>query len=336
MTRTSLRITSVVVALLWSGAALAIYQDTTVTVTDQSKPVPGQTVTLTEKEKEPRKDPQRPPSKPHIKRVVKLKTDKDGKFVVPVDLDDNRPGIYYDVTLHTPDGRSRTMRDIPIGDFILGGKLDFTNVPLTSATVVETVNAVQPVQPVRYMPSGWEIVIGVNVGGGESSNNYGNFPTFNGSGGGGGGFIAPRFYTQSGWFFAPEFGGMGVSVNGRNDDGAFSKIQWMVFEGGQMGYRFSGGAINPINVYVGAGAAQSQYRVGVDTADFSESMTKTLNGWTAHTGFEVQPAPMSVPNLWVGFDYRYSHFSGTIGDDPVSGTVHVFSATASYQIPVGR
>jgi hypothetical protein len=336
MTRKSLRIVASLVALIWSSAALAIYQETSVTVTDQGKPVPGQTVTLTEKEKEPRKDPQRPPPKPHIKRVVKLRTNKDGKIVIPVDLDDNRPGIYYDLTLLTSDGRSRTMRDIAIGDLILGGTLDFTNVPPTAQTAVQTVNAIQPVQPVRYMPSGWEIIVGVNVGGAENWNHYGDFPTFNGSGGGGGGFVAPRYYTQSGWFFAAEFGGMGLGVNGRNDDGAFAKVQWITYEGGQVGYRFSGGTTNPINVYVGAGAAQSAYNVGIDRAFFSESMTKTLNGWTAHAGFEIQPAPMTWPNVWVGFDYRYSYSSGTIGDDPVSGGMHFFSATASYQIPVGR
>jgi hypothetical protein len=341
MTRTSLRSIAATIALLWSGAALAIYQETTVTVTDQGKPVPGQTVTLTETEKPPQRDPQQPKPKPHIKRVVKLKTNQDGKIVVPVDLDDNRPGIYYDVTLHTSDGRSRTMRDIAIGDFILGGKLDFTNVPLTSATAVATaVNALQPVQPVRYMPSGLEIVIGVNVGGAESWNNYGNFPTFSGSGGGGGAFVVPRYYTQSGWFIGAEFGGMGVDINGRNDAGAFSKIQSIVYEGGQVGYRFGGGIINPVNVYVGVDAAQSRYNVGINadfTRDFpGESMTRTLNGWSTHGGFEVQPMPMRLPNLYVGFDYRYSYFSGRIGDDPVSGGVHFFSATATYQIPVGR
>ena len=128
---------------------------------------------------------------------------------------------------------------------------------------------------------------------------------------------------------------MGLNVNGKNPDGAFSNIRWMAFEGGQIGYSFRKPGSTPLNVYLGAGAAQAGYRVGIDTRFFQESMDLTLNGWSVHAGLEVQPAPQSVPNLWLGLDYRYSYFSGTIGVDPVSGGLHFVSATLSYQIPVG-
>ena len=124
-------------------------------------------------------------------------------------------------------------------------------------------------------------------------------------------------------------------MNGRNADGAFSNIQWMTYEEGQVGYRFSR-ATNPVNVFVGAGAAQAGYRVGFDSAFFNESMSKTLNGWTVRTGVEFQPAPMAVPNLWLGFNYRFARFDGTIEDDRVSGRLNFFSATLIYEIPVGR
>lgn len=334
MIRKSLCIIGTVAALTWPGAALAVYTETsTVTVKDKGEPVPGQTVVITQKETVPQSDPQKPKPKPKIKKVYRLKTDKNGKVVIPIDMQDNRPGIYYDVTLGDPRSpSSRTMRDIAIGDMVFGGALDFTNVLPTAQTAFVAVNGAQPL---RYMPSGWSLIIGLDVGVGESWNKYGDFPTFDGNGAGVGAFFAARYYTQSGWFFAPEFGGMSLNVSGRNADGAFSNIQWMTYEGGQVGYRFSG-TTKPLNVYVGAGAAQAGYRVGVDSAFFNESMSKTLNGWTVHTGFEVQPAPMSAPNLWVGFDYRYSRFDGVIVDDPVSGGMHFFSARVSYQIPVGR
>ena len=324
-----------IAALVWASTALAVYQETPVTVTDQGKPVPGQTVTLTQKEK----DPQQPKKKPKIKRVVKLKTNKEGKIVVGYDDSDKRPDIVYDVTWRTSDGRTRTIRDVTIADLIALGTLDFTNVPATSEAVSHTATTGQPrqpVEPLRYMPSGWTIVIGVNVGGGESWNHYGTFPTFDGSGAGGGGFFAARYYTASGFFIAPEFGAMALNVNGRNEVGAFSKIQWMAFEGAQGGFRFNGPQSTAVNVYFGAGASQAGYKVGIDSDAFSESMSKTLNGWSAHTGFDAQVAPVSLPNLWVGFDYRYSYWRGTIGDDPVRGGVHFFSATASYQFPVAR
>jgi len=334
MIRKPLCIIGTVAALTWSGAALAVYTETsTVTVTDQGKPVPGQTVVITQKETVPQTDAQKPKPKPRIKKVFRLKTGKNGKIIIPIDMQDNRPGIYYDVTLGDPRSpSSRTMRDIAIGDMVFGGGLDFTNVAPTAQTAYEVVSGSQPV---RYMPSGWTIGVGVEFGVGESRNDYGNVPTFNGSGAGGGAFFAARYYTQSGWFFAADVGGMGLNVNGRNADGAFSKVQSMTYEEVQAGYRFSG-TTNPINVYVGGGAAQAKYTVGVDSTLFNESMTRVLDGWTVHTGFEVQPAPMSVPNLWVGFDYRYSRFDGTIVDDRVSGRINFFAATVSYQIPVGR
>jgi hypothetical protein len=65
-------------------------------------------------------------------------------------------------------------------------------------------------------------------------------------------------------------------------------------------------------------------------------MSKNLDGWTAHTGVEFQTAPFSVPGVWVGLDYRFAHQSGKINDDPVSGDLHFFSATLSYQFSVGH
>jgi hypothetical protein len=110
----------------------------------------------------------------------------------------------------------------------------------------------------------------------------------------------------------------------------------MAYEGGQVGYSFNKPGTTPLNVYVGLAASQAAYSVGVDARGVFDSMDKILNGWSAHTGIEFQPAPMSAPNLWVGVDYRYSYWRGTIGDDAVSGGVHFVSATASYQFHPGN
>ena len=59
MTKRPLGIIAAVLAIIWSSAALAVYQETSVTVTDKGTPVPEQTVTLTVKEKDPRR-PQKP------------------------------------------------------------------------------------------------------------------------------------------------------------------------------------------------------------------------------------------------------------------------------------
>jgi hypothetical protein len=345
MTKRTLSIMAAVLAIVWSSAALAVYQETEVKVTDQGKPVPEQTVTLTVKEK----DPKQPDKPPKVIREVKYKakTNRDGKIVVKLDDKENRPGIVYDFKLSDEDGHTRTMRDITYAT-LTGGGLDFTNVAVVEAPRTtepprqprtsrpRMAQPMQPVQPVSYIPSGWVIVIGGNVGGGQSWNRYEDFPIFDGDGFGGGGFLAARYRFASGFFIGPEIGVMGLNVNGKNPDGAFSNIRWMAFEGGQIGYSFNKPGSIPLNVYVGAGAAQAGYRVGIDTAFFHESMDLTLNGWSAHAGFEVQPAPQAVPNLWFGLDYRYSYFSGTIGVDPVSGGLHFVSATLSYQFPAAR
>src|SRR3954467_10561334 len=83
MTKRTLSIIAAVLAIAWSSAALAVYQETEVKVTDQGKPVPEQTVTLTVKEK----DPKQPDKPPKVIREVKYKakTNRDGKIVVKLD-----------------------------------------------------------------------------------------------------------------------------------------------------------------------------------------------------------------------------------------------------------
>src|SRR5438132_2247356 len=135
MARKSLSLIAAVLAITWSGAASAIYQENEVTVTDQAKPVPEQTVTLTAKEK----DPKQPDKPAKVIRIVNYKTKRDGKIAVKIDDKENRPGIVYDFQLSTDDGRSRTMRDITYAT-LFGGALDFTNV----AVVRETPRTTEP------------------------------------------------------------------------------------------------------------------------------------------------------------------------------------------------
>jgi hypothetical protein len=184
--------------------------------------------------------------------------------------------------------------------------------------------------------TGWSFVLGGDVGAGQSWNQYEDFPRFDGDGWSLGGFAIARYHFPSGWFVGPEFGGSALHVNATNPDDAFSNIRSIVYEGGQLGYSFNKPGATPLNVYIGAAAAQANVNVGIDTRGQFESMSKTLDGWSAHTGFEVQLAPQSAPNWWLGFDYRYSHVSGDINGDPVSATLHLFSVTASYQFSLGH
>src|SRR5258705_12079030 len=109
MTRRPLGIIAAVLAIIWSSAALAVYQETSVTVTDKGTPVPEQTVTFTVKEN----DPQRP-QKPKIKRVVKHKTNHDAKIVVNYDDKENRPDIIVAIEVRTSDAGPPVIGDVRI------------------------------------------------------------------------------------------------------------------------------------------------------------------------------------------------------------------------------
>jgi hypothetical protein len=150
MIRKSVFVITAVSAMIWAGPALAVYQETSMTVTDNGNPVPGQTVILTEKHK----NPQIAHKKPTIKKLVKRKTDKDGRIVFKTNDRDNDPDTVYDITLLTPDGRSRTMRDVASSTVIAGGSFDFTYVPFTNEAAYESQIA-QTGQPASYVPSGW-------------------------------------------------------------------------------------------------------------------------------------------------------------------------------------
>ena len=78
-----------------------------------------------------------------------------------------------------------------------------------------------PGRPVTYWIPGWPIGFGGNLTGGQSSNTYGNFPSFDGSDARGGGFSYTRYNFPNGWFVGSEGGGMGLSMNGINQDAAF-------------------------------------------------------------------------------------------------------------------
>src|SRR5260370_33415638 len=104
MTKRPLGIIAAVLAIIWSSAALAVYQETSVTVTDKGTPVPEQTVTLTVKEK----DPQRP-LKPKIKRYEKHKTNRDGNTVIKYDEKEKHHDFSSDIESLLAESLARSM-----------------------------------------------------------------------------------------------------------------------------------------------------------------------------------------------------------------------------------
>ena len=96
--------------------------------------------------------------------------------------------------------------------------------------------------PVTYWISSWPIGFGGNPTVGQSSNTYGNFPSFDGSDARGGGFSNMRYNFPNGWFVGAEGGGMGLSMNGINQDGAFGSS--LYYQGVQFGYTQQPGRID--------------------------------------------------------------------------------------------
>jgi opacity protein-like surface antigen len=163
--------------------------------------------------------------------------------------------------------------------------------------------------PVPYWIPSWPVGFGGNLTVGQSSNTYGNFPSFDGSDARGGGFSHMRYNFPNGWFVGGE-GGMGLSMNGINQDGAFGNIRSLYYEGVQFGYNFQNAAGLPVTVYAGFDTLKYNTGIGGPFAPF-DTMSGTLPGYSAHAGVEFQPAP----NVSLSLGFGYTQQSGRIDSD---------------------
>jgi opacity protein-like surface antigen len=158
---------------------------------------------------------------------------------------------------------------------------------------------------VTYWTPSWPIGFGGNPTAGQSSNTYGNFPGFDGSDARGGGFSYMRYNFPNGWFVGGERGGMGLSMNGINQDAAFGRS--LSYQGVQFGYTFQNA---PLTVYAGFDTLKYSAGIGGPFAPF-DTMSGTLPGYSAHAGVEFQP----MPNLSLSLGFGYAQQSGRIDSD---------------------
>jgi opacity protein-like surface antigen len=164
--------------------------------------------------------------------------------------------------------------------------------------------------PMTYWIPGWPVGFGGNLTVGQNSNTYGNFPSFDGSNARGGGFSYMRYNFPNGWFVGSEGGGMGLSMNGINQDGAFGNSRPLRYEGVQFGYNFQDGRGLPLTVYAGFDTLKYSAGIGGPFASF-DSTSSTLPGYSAHAGVEFQPAP----NVSLSLGFGYTQQSGHIDSD---------------------
>ena len=151
---------------------------------------------------------------------------------------------------------------------------------------------------VSYWIPSWPLGFGGTVG--QSSNTYGNFPSFDGSDAGGGS-SATRYNFPNGWFVGGEGGRIGLGMNGFGQAGAFGNIGALDYQGVQFGYNFKNAAGGlPVTVYAGFDTLKYNTGIGSPFAPF-DSTSGTLPGYSAHAGIEYQPT--SNLSLSLGFGY---------------------------------
>src|ERR1700736_2170572 len=138
---------------------------------------------------------------------------------------------------------------------------------------------------VRYWIPSWPIGFAGDPTVGQSSNTYGNFPSFDGSDARGGRFSYMRYNFPNGWFVGGEGGGMGLSMNGINRDGAFGNLGSLYYQGVQFGYNFQNA---PLTIYAGFDTLKYNSGIGSPFAPF-DTVSGTLPGYSAHVGAEFQP-----------------------------------------------
>jgi opacity protein-like surface antigen len=160
---------------------------------------------------------------------------------------------------------------------------------------------------VNYWIPGWPVGFGGNLTVGQNSNAYGNFPSFEGSDARGGGFSYMRHNFPNGWFVGGEGGGMGLSMNGINRDGAFGNLGSLYYQGVQFGYNFQNA---PLTVYAGFDTLKYNSGIGNPFAPF-DTVSGTLPGYSAHAGVEFQP----TPNVSLSLGFGYTQQSGRIDSD---------------------
>lgn len=99
-------------ALCWPGAAWAVLQETTVTLTDNGEPLPEATITLN------RITDSEPPPEPKTE-----KTDESGKIVVVYDDEDTTSDSVVDIIVETSEGKTITRR-VLLREFLTSETID--------------------------------------------------------------------------------------------------------------------------------------------------------------------------------------------------------------------
>ena len=162
--------------------------------------------------------------------------------------------------------------------------------------------------PVPYWNPGWPAGFAGNMAG----------PGVDGSDARTGGFSYKSYSFPNG--VGGAGGGMGLSMNGINQAGAFGNVR-SYYEGVQFGYNFQNA---PLAIYAGFDTLKYDAGSGGPFAPF-DTVSGTLPGYRAHAGVEFQPAP----NVSLSLGFGYTQLPGRIDGD-------INSLAANPFVPSGR
>ena len=189
---------------------------------------------------------------------------------------------------------------------IFAGRLGFALVLAALCLGGRTAHA--QAAPVPYWTPGWPVGFGGDLTAGQGSNTYGNFPSFDGSDARRGGFSYMRYNFPNGWFVGSESRGIGLSMNGISQMGAFGNRS-LSYDGVQFGYNFKNSGL-PVTVYAGFDTLKYNTGIGGPFAPF-DTQSGTLPGYSAHAGIEIQP----TSNLSLSLGFGYTQLSPRIDSD---------------------
>jgi opacity protein-like surface antigen len=114
----------------------------------------------------------------------------------------------------------------------------------------------------------------------------------------GGGLSYSRYNLPNGWFIGGDGGGIGLSLNGINQDAAFGRS--LYYQGVRVGYDFRNGGGLPLTFYAGFDTLKYNSGIGDPFGSFN-TVSGSLPGYKAHAGVEFQPTPNVSFSLGLGF-----------------------------------
>jgi hypothetical protein len=168
--------------------------------------------------------------------------------------------------------------------------------------------------PVSYWIPGWPLGFGGSLASGQSTNTYGNFPSFDGSDA-----RYPRYNFPNGMFVGGEGGSVGLTGLGQSS--AFGNLS---YEGVQFGYNLQN---SPVKIFGGFDTLKYNTGVGDPLAPFTG--TSGTAGYSAHAGVEFKPAS----NLSLSLGFGYTQQSGRLDTDTPSPSL---SNVSQFDLVGGR